>query len=289
MWQREIRCFDARWGMLLALCIADDGTLASEPQPQFRVPPGFEVEQVAAPPLVRYPLFADFDDRGRLFVAEGTGTNLPGEELANEEARPDHAPGRHATATASSTPAASSPTGSSFPRACSGTTGPSIRPRTRASGSWKTPTAQGVATRAPSWSTGFKFNGNGCDIHGPFLGPDGRLYWTDGRHGYKVQDARRGIRSKGWPRASGGAGPTAREIERLCGGGFDNPVEIAFTPEGEPIGTMDQGHRRLPAALRRGRGLPDGAPLPRGVPHDRARCWARSGNTRPCCPPPCAG
>ena len=49
--------------------------------PAFRAPPGFIVERVAGPPLVRYPLFAEFDDRGRLFVAEGTGANLSGEEL----------------------------------------------------------------------------------------------------------------------------------------------------------------------------------------------------------------
>jgi hypothetical protein len=85
MSQRSIRRIDSRWAMLLALCIVDDGALAADPQPQFRVPPGFEVEQVAAPPLVRYPLFAEFDDRGRLFVAEGTGTNLPGEELAKKK------------------------------------------------------------------------------------------------------------------------------------------------------------------------------------------------------------
>ena len=30
--------------------------------PAFQVPPGFVVEQVAGPPLVRYPLFADFAD-----------------------------------------------------------------------------------------------------------------------------------------------------------------------------------------------------------------------------------
>src|SRR5262249_58975180 len=52
---------------------------------RYKVPPGFVVEQVAGPPLVRYPLFAAFDDRGRLFVAEGTGTNLPGEELAKRK------------------------------------------------------------------------------------------------------------------------------------------------------------------------------------------------------------
>src|SRR4051794_30177080 len=53
--------------------------------PRFKVPEGFTVEKVAGPPLVRYPLFAAFDDRGRLYVAEGTGTNLPGEELARKK------------------------------------------------------------------------------------------------------------------------------------------------------------------------------------------------------------
>ena len=36
---------------------------------------------VAAAPLVRYPMFACFDDRGRLYVAEGSGRNVPGSEL----------------------------------------------------------------------------------------------------------------------------------------------------------------------------------------------------------------
>src|SRR5262245_30857679 len=49
--------------------------------PAFEAPPGFVVERVAGPPLVRYPLFAEFDDRGRLFVAEGTGANLSADEL----------------------------------------------------------------------------------------------------------------------------------------------------------------------------------------------------------------
>ena len=62
---------------------AGDDTPQLEPAPltRFHVPKGFVVERVAAPPLVRYPLFAAFDDCGRLYVAEGTGTNLPGEDL----------------------------------------------------------------------------------------------------------------------------------------------------------------------------------------------------------------
>src|SRR5207244_11702128 len=62
------------------------GPSPKEPAPpRFRVPPGFVIEKIAGPPLVRYPLFASFDDRGRLFVAEGTGTNLPGAELAKKK------------------------------------------------------------------------------------------------------------------------------------------------------------------------------------------------------------
>ena len=69
-------------GSLLFLPAGQSGPPPKEPAPpRFRVPPGFVIEKVAGPPLVRYPLFAAFDDRGRLFVAEGTGTNLPGEQL----------------------------------------------------------------------------------------------------------------------------------------------------------------------------------------------------------------
>jgi glucose/arabinose dehydrogenase len=50
---------------------------------KFVVPAGWEVEKVAGQPLVNYPLFACFDDRGRLYVAEGTGKNVPGTELVD--------------------------------------------------------------------------------------------------------------------------------------------------------------------------------------------------------------
>src|SRR5437763_16333533 len=74
----------AAWaiGVLAGLAaLTAGGPPAKNAAAKYRVPPGYVVEQVAAFPLVRYPLFAAFDDRGRLFVAEGTGTNLPGEEL----------------------------------------------------------------------------------------------------------------------------------------------------------------------------------------------------------------
>src|SRR5262249_37766534 len=73
--------------VLTILCRNHDPVPAANPAPagRFQVPPGFVVEKVAGPPLVRYPLFAAFDDPGRLFVPEGTGTNRPGEELAKKK------------------------------------------------------------------------------------------------------------------------------------------------------------------------------------------------------------
>ena len=88
----------------------------------------------------------------------------------------------------------------------------------------------------------FKFGGNGCDIHGPFLGPDGRLYWTDGRWGYRIERpdgiVLEGLASRVWRCRTDG-----HELERFAGGGFDNPVEVAWTPEGELLGTMDSADR----------------------------------------------
>lgn len=207
--------------------------------PVFQVPPGFVVEKVAGPPLVRYPLFACFDDRGRLFVAEGTGTNLSGEELAKkklgrilllEDADGD---GKFDKSTVFADDLV-------FPQGVLWHDGAVYTMSHPSMWKLEDPDGKGVATKRTEMVTRFNFNGNGCDIHGPFLGPDGRLYWTDGRHGYKVRTREghhlEGLASRIWRCRLDGLG-----MERLCGGGFDNPVELAWTPEGEMLGTMDQG------------------------------------------------
>jgi putative heme-binding domain-containing protein len=207
--------------------------------PRFLVPDGFVVEKVAEPPLVRYPLFAAFDDVGRLFVAEGTGTNLPGEELAKKKLgrilllEDTDGDGKFDKATLFADQLV-------FPQGVlwhDGVVYTASHPSF-----WRLEATRGEskADRRDELLTGFKFNGNGCDIHGPFLGPDGRLYWTDGRHGYKVKtrDGQQleGLASRIWRCRTDGT-----DVERLCGGGFDNPVQLAFTPEGDLLGDMDQG------------------------------------------------
>ena len=36
-----------------------------------------------------------------------------------------------------------------------------------------------MADRRSEFVTKFDFGGNACDIHGPFLAPDGRIYWAN--------------------------------------------------------------------------------------------------------------
>ncbi len=205
----------------------------------FRVPPGMVVEKVAGQPLVHYPLFACFDDRGRLYVAEGTGKNLPGTELVKlnlgritvlEDTDGD---GRFDKSTTFAD-------GLVFPQGVlwhNGAVYVASHPNI-----WKlTDTEGGLrADKREAFVGTFGFNGNGCDLHGPFLGPDGWLYWTDGRHGYNITsqegETLEGLAARIWRCRTDGSG-----LERLAGGPFDNPVELAFTSAGELIGTMDQG------------------------------------------------
>ncbi|MED5419767.1 MAG: hypothetical protein VYA27_13750, partial [Verrucomicrobiota bacterium] len=44
--------------------------------PPLEVRDGFEITLAAAPPLLKYPMMACLDDKGRLYVAESDGRNL---------------------------------------------------------------------------------------------------------------------------------------------------------------------------------------------------------------------
>lgn len=204
----------------------------------FRVPDGWTVEKVADESLVKFPQFACFDDRGRLYVAEGTGKNLPGPEIeplklakislledtdgdGKFDTRKVFADGlvfgsgvlwHNGSVYAASHPAI-----------------------------WKLNDTDGddVADKREELVGRFGFTGNGCDIHGPFFMPDGWLYWTQGRHGYRIETREgkhlEGLAARVWRCRLDGTG-----IERIAGGGFDNTVELAFTETADLCGTMDQ-------------------------------------------------
>src|SRR5712692_5082752 len=53
----------------------------------FTLPTGFVAERIADSPLIEHPMFACFDDRGRLFVADSRGINPKGAQL---DQKPEH-------------------------------------------------------------------------------------------------------------------------------------------------------------------------------------------------------
>src|SRR5213593_3808211 len=72
--------------VLLALvlaCVPGTGTEPPKPATHqvqlnghtFTLPLGFEIELAAGPPLVDRPIIADFDEHGRLYVADSSGSN----------------------------------------------------------------------------------------------------------------------------------------------------------------------------------------------------------------------
>src|SRR5215472_4745485 len=79
------------------LCILFAGLLAGFPADaaQFKfpnqtitVPDGFEVELVASPPLAERPVYGSFDEQGRLYVVDSSGSNdKPDKQLQDKPHR----------------------------------------------------------------------------------------------------------------------------------------------------------------------------------------------------------
>ena len=210
------------------------------------VPDGFEVQLVAAPPLVGHPMMACFDERGRLFIAEALGTNGTIDIL--EKITPN------------------------FIRMLEDTDGDGVFDKStifadklqipngalwldgslyvaEPPGIWKfTDTdGDGVADKREHVAGKVRSNGMSSTLHGPVRGPTGRLFWCSGQGGYSLD--------KNVEPPPGRIAPgvfTLRtdgtEHEVFSVGGQANPVEVCFSPEGEIFGTVaildhDEGAR----------------------------------------------
>jgi putative heme-binding domain-containing protein len=234
-----------RGGLLIALAAGGSLLLqaagpretASRQALPFKVPPGFVVEKIAGAPLLEHPTMACFDDRGRLFVAETAGKNLPFTELVKNPPNrirlleDMYGSGRFDRSTIFADKM-------TFPMGVLWHDGALYSASAPSLWRLRDTHGKGVADRRQELVTKFGSSGNGADIHGPFLGPDGRLYWTDGRHGHEIKRPDGSI-MKGLAARIFRCKPDGSDLEVVCGGGMDDPVEIAFTAEGEPLVTVD--------------------------------------------------
>src|SRR5205085_601831 len=96
-------------------------------------------------------------------------------------------------------------------------------------------TGAGVADQRTEWFKGKTLTGCANDLHGPYRGPDGWIYWCKGA--FAEQTYERPGKPPFVTRAAQvfRARPDGTEIEPVMTGGMDNPVAVAFTPGGERI------------------------------------------------------
>lgn len=232
-----------RWtvirGLLLTwLATKSFGVLAADAVlDSIRVPDGFTIERVAAAPLVEHPVMAGFDERGRLFVADNAGLNLDAAELLKQ--RPNmirmledtDGDGRFDRSTVFADKM-TFPQGAAWYRGALYVASPPEIWRLEDTD------GDGVADKREELVEKFGFIGNAADIHGCFITPTGRIAWCDGRHGHEFADADGTPTSKGLAARVFSCKPDGSDVEVFCGGGMDNPVEVAFLPSGDTVGTM---------------------------------------------------
>jgi len=198
-----------------------------------RVPPGFTVELVAAQPLVRRPIMASFDERGRLYVADSAGVNVRGPELVKD---PPHRILLLEDTDGDGVFDKSSVFADKlvFPQGLLWHDGavycaspPSL---------WKLQDTDGdgVADTRTQLITGFALTGVSDDVHGACLGPDGRIYTCAGRFPHKLTDIHGRVFDVGPAPLLVRCRPDGEDAE-VVGGIQGNGVEVAWTPSGDAI------------------------------------------------------
>ncbi|MDZ4861774.1 MAG: PVC-type heme-binding CxxCH protein [Candidatus Hydrogenedentes bacterium] len=200
-----------------------------------KVPEGFTVEIAGPPEMSSYPMFMTFDHKGRLFIAESSGKNTKGKDtpkypecmiLMLEDTDHDGVFDKR-TVFADKL---SLPMGVLWYRGAIYCASPPDFFR------FEDTDGDGVADKKEVLLTGWNVL-NTASLHGPFLGPDGYMYLTHGRHGYDIT-SKEGVHYEGMASRIWRCKPDGTQLERFAGGGFDNPIELVWTDSGDMIGTM---------------------------------------------------
>lgn len=227
------RIIAVRWlSCLLTMAICHN-VASADGRPQLSAPSGFTIELVAGPPLVERPIVAAFDDEGRLYVAESSGSNesvdvqlksRPHRIVRLEDDNGDGLFDRRVVfADRMMFPAGAMFLDGSLYVAAP----PSIWKLTDTDG-------DGQADQRVEWFQGKTLTGCANDLHGPYAGPDGWIYWCKGAFAEQTYT----VNGREWKTTAAhifrcradGTG-----FEPVMTGGMDNPVDVAFTADGERL------------------------------------------------------
>jgi len=222
------------WTLGLVSSFALQAAQYKFPTQTLTVPDGFVVEQIAGPPLVERPISGAFDEQGRLYLTDSSGSNDKVEkQLAEKPHRIVRLEG--VVARGPFTKSTVFAEHMMFPEGCLWFDGslyvsapPSI---------WKLTDTNndGVADLREEWHQGKTLTGCANDLHGPYLGLDGWIYWCKGA--FARQSYERPGRKPLVTRASHifRSPPDHSDIESVLTAGMDNPVGVVFTPDGERL------------------------------------------------------
>jgi putative membrane-bound dehydrogenase-like protein len=209
-------------------CIAQS---SSQPL-SFQTAPGLTIEPVALEPLVRWPMLADWDSDGRLVVVESGGVARPIEEhnkqllhklvrLVDEDGdgvmdrrilAADRLPFTEGVLCLGDVILVSAP--------------PHI---------WKLEDGDGdgFCEKREIWFDGQTITGCANDLHGPYLGRDGWIYWSKGAFAEQTHQLLDGSTLSDRAAHIFRRHPSGGAIEPVMSGGMDNPVGFCVLPNGE--------------------------------------------------------
>jgi putative membrane-bound dehydrogenase-like protein len=208
----------------------------------FTMPDGFEVEVAAGSPLVDRPISADFDEQGRLYVSDSSGFSeradkqielKPHRIVRLEDTDGD---GRFDKSIVFADKMMLPEGVLWYDGSLYVAAPPSIWKLTDTDG-------DGVADKREEWHQGKTLTGCMNDLHGPFLGLDGWIYWAKGAFAEQTYELANGKTFKTRASHVFRKRPDGSGIEPVMTGGMDNPVDVAFLPTGERFFTTTFVHQ----------------------------------------------
>ena len=204
----------------------------------FVLPEGFSISRSTTTNLVLRPVNASLDDRGRLYLTDSSGSS---EDPKTQAKDPQWRVVRLEDTDGDGTYDRSVVVADHLPMLQGILWHPSGLYIGGTPSIWKLSNfdAEGRAgTRTEWWNVGRPSTHCGNEVHGPYDGPDGYLYWTKGA--FEPISWTNSLTGKVYHDRAAHifrAKPDGTEMESVMSGGMDNPVEVAFTPRGELLFT----------------------------------------------------
>ncbi len=193
----------------------------------FTLPKGFTIEKVAGSPQVERPVNGSFDREGRLYVSDSSGSNdKPTEQLKN----PTHRVVRLESSKKDGVfdksvvfaDKLSFLQGTLWFNGSLYVAAPPVILKLTDTDD------DGMADKREVWFDGKTLTGCANDLHGPYLGHDGKIYWTKGAFAEQELTLKGGKKFKTRAAHIFRADPDGKNIEVVMTGGMDNPVGAAW-------------------------------------------------------------